>query len=100
MFSLFVNTVLRAPPPCLVHERPVRWIHQSNDPVIDRGRHSRAEVCGLEFFAKRRHPWSCGNLFVASSESRAGWPGIRNEYPNKTVPLFAGQTTCINAVHF
>ena len=33
--GLFADTRTRAPPPRLMNKRPVRWVHQPNDAVID-----------------------------------------------------------------
>ena len=41
---LFVDAVTRAPPPCLVHERAVRRIHEADDAVIDADRHFSLQV--------------------------------------------------------
>src|SRR5579863_8363594 len=35
---LLVNAVTAAPPPCLMHKRPVRWIHESDDAVVHAAR--------------------------------------------------------------
>ena len=52
---LFVNAGLRAPPPRLMHERPVRRIHQPDDAVIDVARQIGGEMGRVKALAELGH---------------------------------------------
>src|SRR5579863_322411 len=104
VFLLLVNAVAAAPPPRLMHKRPMRRVHQPDDSVIDTYRHIRSEVSEFVFFFLRhssRHPelldlrrgiWGLLRL----GKSRARRPGVRYVDPHKTVLLFARITASVD----
>ncbi len=94
LFLFFVNAAAAPPKPRLVHERPVRRIHQSDDSVIDvsgqiagqmRDLVFRAEGCQLR---RRRH---------AFRHARAGRSHID---PDVAVALFTRVMSRKNAIDF
>src|SRR5205814_1988223 len=99
LLLLFVDAVARSPPPCLMHKRSVRRIHQTDDSVIHIAGQICAEVCSLKFVSER---WNSRHFYTgafAAAESRAWRPRIRNEYPHKTISLLASVIACINAIY-
>ena len=54
---LLVNAVLLPPPPRLVHERPVRRVHQADDAVVDVAGEVGDEIRSLVFFAEGGDAW-------------------------------------------
>ena len=50
--GLFADARARAPPPCLVNERPVRRVHQADDAVVDVAGQVGGEVGGAEALAR------------------------------------------------
>src|SRR5262249_16409782 len=54
---LLMNAMPAPPPPCLMHERSVRRIHQADDSVIDTHRHVRSEIGNLVLVAEDWNAW-------------------------------------------
>src|SRR5208282_1795267 len=83
VFLLFVNRLLRAPPPRLVNEGAVRGVHQADDAVVDGAGQIGSEigefVVRAEFRNCRGRNWSGRRL----RGSGASWAGIGNEDPDK-----------------
>src|SRR5690242_18748676 len=89
LLLLLVDAVPRAPPPCLVHKRPVRGIHETDNSVIDSAWQTGGEVRRLVRIRKGWQLRGCEQRFVAARESRARRTRIRNEHPDKAIALFA-----------
>ena len=68
---LFVNAVLRAPPPCLVDEGAVGRVHQADDAVIDADGHFGLQVGELVIVAEFLDLRGGIGSFLRRAETRA-----------------------------
>src|SRR5713101_9655768 len=84
LLFLRVNAAPAAPEPRLVHEWPMRWVHQADDSVVDmRGQLAR-QMRNLVFFAEHRERGSRSNFF-RQPRSRCV-----HVHPNVAVAFLAG----------
>src|SRR5204863_6207839 len=93
LLSFFVNASALSPEPRLVHKRTVRWVHQSDNSVIDVRRQLTRQVRDLVFVAengKRRRRWN------PLRQTRSRTIHIN---PNVAVPLFGRKMSRKNALH-
>src|SRR6266700_445714 len=96
---LFMNAVLRAPPPGLMNERAVRGIHQSDDSVIDIYWHLGLQVSNVEFAAELFNLRSGIRSFLRFGETCASEARVRDIYPYKVVLLFAGIASGVDSIY-
>ena len=77
-----------------MHEGPVRWIHQTDDAVIDIAGQVGSEMGGAEARAE------LGEIrYRTGLRTRRNLPGARtwNEDPRVSIALFAGKSSRIDA---
>src|ERR1700681_4260015 len=92
--------MLRAPPPRLMDEGAVRWIHQADDAVIDGAGKVGGEVGEFVVCAEFRNLRRGSRSGRGLRKSGAGRSGIGNEHPDEVVALFAGIAAGVDAVDF
>src|SRR5438045_5063797 len=94
LLSFCLNASALSPEPRLVHKRTVRWVHQSDNSVIDVRRQLTRQVRDLVFVAengkrrRRRNP-------LRQTRSRT-----IHINPNVAVPLFGRKLSRKNALYF
>src|ERR1700675_3563703 len=97
---LLVNGITAAPPPGLMHERPVRRIHQADDAVIDTARQFGRQVSKPVLVAKGWHARRSSPRIRTPCESPTTAARFRHEDPDEIILFFAGVAARVNAVHF
>src|SRR5690348_10142273 len=100
LLLLFMDAVASAPPPGLMHERPVRRVHEPNDSMINAAGQVGGKIRRLVFLRKSRQLRGCERRFVAARESCASRAGIGNEDPDKAVALLAGEVAGVDTIDF
>ncbi len=91
MLRLLMNTSLAPPPPSLMHKRPMRRIHQPDNPMIDIARQLRRQVRTAKLRRKLRHLRHRRQHLTHSPR-----PSSRQIHPRKTIPLLTRKRTRIN----
>jgi len=114
LFFFLVNAMPAPPVPRLVHKRPMRRIHQPNNPLVHMRRQIAIQMRYPIFFAERRQFWrrrrpqpdrsrggACPSLFssVFTPRSRNPRPRIHKN-PKISIPLLAGIMPRKNPLHF
>jgi len=91
VLRLLMNTRRRTPPPSLMHKRPMRRIHQPDNPVVDIARQLRYQMCAPKLRRKLRHlrHWR-------QRLTRPPRPRGRHIHPCKSIPLLTRKRTGIN----
>src|SRR6185312_11325126 len=82
---LLVNTSPAAPPPRLMHKRPVRGIHQPNDAVVDVARQIGGEMRSAKSGRELWHLRNSRQFSVDTARTR-----LRDKDPGIPVALLAG----------
>src|SRR3981189_1527573 len=86
---LFVDRVSRSPPPCLVNEWSVSWIHQPDDAMVDRARKISGEISELVTITELRNLWSRNRRGRDFAKASANGSGIGDEHPDEFDTLLA-----------
>src|SRR2546430_14862243 len=94
LLGFLVDAPAFPPEPRLVYERPVRRIHQSDNPVVNMRRQLARKMRDLVFVAEHRKRRRCRNLL---RQTRSRTIHIN---PNVAVPLFARKMSRKNALYF
>src|SRR5712664_3683758 len=94
LLGFLVNASALPPEPRLMHERPMRRVHQPNDPVIDVRRQVASKMRDLVFVAENGKPRRRRNRL------RQLRPRRIHINPNVPVPLLAGIMPRKNPLHF
>src|SRR5580693_10160928 len=97
---LLVNAVPAAPPPCLMHKRSVRRVHEPDDAVVHVAWQRSGQVRDLVLSAKSWNPRSGRRRLRHLSETGSGRRRLGNKYPNVVVVLLTRVTPRIDPVHF
>jgi hypothetical protein len=91
VLRLLMNTSLTPPPPGLMHKRPMRRIHQPDNPMIDIARQLRDQMRTAKLRRKLRHLRHRRQLLTHSPRPRS-----RKIHPRKPISLLARKRTRIN----
>jgi len=94
LFGFLVNAPALSPEPRLVHERPMRRVHQSNNPLVDMRRQLAGKVRDLVFVAENGKPRRRRNRL------RQPRPRGIHVNPDVAVAFFTGKMPSKNALHF
>src|SRR5712691_975582 len=94
LFFLFVNAVPASPEPRLVHKRPMRGIHQPDDPVVNVGRQLARKMRNLVLLTENGKRWRSRNRF---RKPRSWFIHID---PHVPIALLARIMSRKNALHF
>src|SRR5256884_3474579 len=94
LLGLFVNASSFTPEPRLMNERPVRRVHQSDNPVVDMRRQLAGKMRDFVFGAENGKRRRRRNLL------RHSRPWYVHKIPNVADPLFARKMSRKNALHF
>src|SRR6266851_3520851 len=102
LLGFLVNAPALPPEPRLVHKRPVRRVHQSDNPVIDVRRQLARKVRDFVFVAENGKPWRRRNRLWQFRSRRivSRYATARAHVnPNVTVALLARIMPCKNPLH-
>ena len=94
LLLLLVNAVLAPPKPGLMHKRPVRRIHQADDPLVHMRRQLAVQMCNLVFLAEHRQRRRRRHCLRKAGSGRI------HVNPDITVALFARIVPRKNPLHF
>jgi len=99
VLRLLMNTRSAPPPPRLMHKRPMRRIHQPDNPVIHIARQIRLQMRTPKLCRKLWHLRHWRQRITHPSGSRSRQPPgtrLRNVDPRKPIPLLTRKRTRIN----
>ena len=93
LLRLFMDRSPAPPPPRLVHKRPMRRVHQPDNPMVHVARQVSLQMRTTELPRKLRHLRHRRQCIAQGHTSR---PHLRQIHPRKPIPLHARISTRVN----